>query len=324
MQLTIERAHNIDEYLEAWRHQIRDYEWARESIPFHYAVEEERQEIQEDFEKEHHWFLVAYDKTGRPVGVLGMRLNGETCVLRNWEPATQSNQAACIAHQLLDTGFETTRKEGAVIAFARLKYTLPLRSKAANLKERLLDFGFSEKRRGITSICDLNHTRSLEGKMLFRDRDAFTLDELTDMTVKSFAYEEEDRSIHGEYQSVSDREANRRIMELIEKGVFGNSPPELWQIALVDDRPAGLVIGFIPESEYRPPHGVVGQLCVLPGFRRRGVATALLRRIHQEFQSKGCEYAFVGTPRSNRRALNLYEREEYRRRFGQDEFEMRL
>lgn len=324
MQLTIECARSIDEYLGAWRYQIRDYEWALESIPFHYAVEEESQEIQEDFEKEHHWFLVAYDETSRPVGVLGMRLNGETCVLRNWEPATQSNQGECIAYHLLDTGLEMTRSEGAVMAFARLKYTLPLRSKAASLKKRLLDFGFSEKRRGITLICELNHTRSLEGKMLFGDRDAFTLDQLADMTVKSFAYEEEDRNIHGEYQSVSDREANRRIMELIEKGVFGYSPPELWQIALVDDRPAGLVIGFIPESESRPPHGVVGQLCVLPGFRRRGVATALLSRIHKEFQSRGCEYAFVGTPRSNRRALDLYEKEGYGRRFGQDEFEMRL
>ncbi|TFG06106.1 GNAT family N-acetyltransferase [Candidatus Thorarchaeota archaeon] len=189
---------------------------------------------------------------------------------------------------------------------------------------RLQVSGFVEKRRGITLISELKPTERPKKRIEFLDRTAFSLDELADMTIMSFGYSEEDREIHGDYQSVSDRDANRRILELIKKEVFGQSPPALWQIALIDQRPAGLVVGFIPEAEYRPPHGVVGQLSVLPGFRRRGVGMALLGRIHDEFRFRDCRYGFVGTPRSNHKALKLYEKAGYVRTFGQDEFEIQI
>ncbi|QFZ16538.1 GNAT family N-acetyltransferase [Saccharothrix syringae] len=77
-------------------------------------------------------------------------------------------------------------------------------------------------------------------------------------------------------------------------------------IAYVDDRPAGFVSGV---ETIHPDKGVemlIYELGVDDRFRRRGVATALLRDLLELARSRGCTGAWTGTEKDNAAALAAY------------------
>jgi mycothiol synthase len=83
--------------------------------------------------------------------------------------------------------------------------------------------------------------------------------------------------------------------------------PSLWFMAEHGDDVAGIVIARAAESE--PGLGWVRVLGVLPEYRQRGVAQALLRHTFAEFESRGFDAGGLGVDAQNPTgAVRVYER----------------
>ncbi|HMI99425.1 MAG TPA: GNAT family N-acetyltransferase [Gaiellaceae bacterium] len=83
--------------------------------------------------------------------------------------------------------------------------------------------------------------------------------------------------------------------------------PSLWFLAEAGDELAGIAI--TRESENEPGLGWVCILGVLPRFRQRGLATALLRQTFSECASRGLERVGLGVDAENPAgAVRVYER----------------
>jgi len=70
-----------------------------------------------------------------------------------------------------------------------------------------------------------------------------------------------------------------------------------------EDRLCGVCLGTRVDNEV----GHITQLCVLPEYRRRGLAQALLRRSLSGFASRGCRCVSLTVTESNSGAVRLYE-----------------
>ncbi|HUS77461.1 MAG TPA: GNAT family N-acetyltransferase, partial [Patescibacteria group bacterium] len=53
--------------------------------------------------------------------------------------------------------------------------------------------------------------------------------------------------------------------------------------------------------------GLIGQLGVLPKYRKRGIGLSLVMDSLNAMKLRDCEYVYVGTPQSNHNAIRLYE-----------------
>jgi len=85
-------------------------------------------------------------------------------------------------------------------------------------------------------------------------------------------------------------------------------PQLLWVAEDFDGRIVGYVLAKLEEDETKPPlHGHITSLAVLRTHRKRGIATALMRRsqveIHQVF---GAKFVSLHVRKSNRAAFHLY------------------
>ena len=78
----------------------------------------------------------------------------------------------------------------------------------------------------------------------------------------------------------------------------------MWFLGLVDEEPVGFLIGRAMDGL-----GWVGDLGVKEAHRRRGVATALLRRSFSDFKRRGFSKVGLGVDASNEtRAVRVYEK----------------
>ena len=85
--------------------------------------------------------------------------------------------------------------------------------------------------------------------------------------------------------------------------------------------PRGSIIGVIQkDSKYRPARGIIAQLGVFPEFRRRGIGMVLIDELFRVFKQHGCAYSFVGTPKANDPALELYCKMDHSPIFEQMDF----
>jgi ribosomal protein S18 acetylase RimI-like enzyme len=79
-------------------------------------------------------------------------------------------------------------------------------------------------------------------------------------------------------------------------------------LAEVDGAPAGFLIA----SRSRPDIGHVDDVYVLPQYRRRGVATALVHHLAAAFRERGVEHVALDVDQGNVAAQRLYERLGFR------------
>lgn len=84
----------------------------------------------------------------------------------------------------------------------------------------------------------------------------------------------------------------------------------LWQLAWDGDRVVGMVLPYIDAGENEAFHrrrGYPENICVLPAYRHRGIARALIARSLRELKARGMTEAALGVDRENADgALNLY------------------
>jgi GNAT superfamily N-acetyltransferase len=101
---------------------------------------------------------------------------------------------------------------------------------------------------------------------------------------------------------------------------FGSSGADRLFVAEVEDEVVGLAgIHVSPSLEYDGDAAKVSALVVDERHRRRGIATALLRRVEHEARARGCVLIFLTTAERRKDAHEFYRRlgwEETGRRFG--------
>jgi peptide alpha-N-acetyltransferase len=83
------------------------------------------------------------------------------------------------------------------------------------------------------------------------------------------------------------------------------------QLLWVAEDDFGQVVGYVlakmEEDESQPKHGHITSLSVLRTHRKRGIATALMRRSQLEMEEVfGAEYVSLHVRKSNRAAFHLY------------------
>lgn len=275
--------------------------------------DEEIGEIKRDFDREGNHFLVAHRRNRDAAGVLGFRLQGEVGVIRGWEPGVppQENDLA-IGTSLLDECFRILMDQGVERVGCTLRF--PIASPAVAEWHITLFNQCGLKQwgpMGVQLILNLNDSQAYETHpegVQVVNRSEYSVEEMVDLIHRAFTSKQEDRDTHAFDAGVTEPDAIRQLHERIMDGYYGLSPVEAWKVAVVDGEPVGFVGSFIPENPYRPQHGVLGPVGVLPEYRRQGVSTLLISEVHSVLQEHGCIYSYVGTPETNHGALEMYQR----------------
>jgi GNAT superfamily N-acetyltransferase len=313
VNIRIEDARSLNSYIQAWSECMSHIHWFPEQKLMDWSREEEIEEIQCDFGERDNRFLIANDKDGATIGVLGFLHSGDIGVLRGWEPGVQPDRNDIdVGAALLHECFNILQEKGAERVGCTLKFPSD-NPNAASWHIRLFNkCGIGEWRsKGIQLLLDLRIESSsphLDRDVRIVDRSEFSIEELAELVQGAFTSTEEDRAIHRFDAGVTEPREIRQLLERILDGQYGISPAEAWKFALMEGEPVAFVGSFIPDSKYRPPHGVLGPVGVLPGVRRKGVATALIHEVHQVLRELGCVYSYVGTPETNHGALKMYKK----------------
>jgi mycothiol synthase len=79
--------------------------------------------------------------------------------------------------------------------------------------------------------------------------------------------------------------------------------PKLWFLAISGDEIVGICLGIKYEKE-----GWIRQFGVVPDWRGKGIATALLQHAFQVFRKRGYPRAGLGMEADNERAMRFYDR----------------
>jgi GNAT superfamily N-acetyltransferase len=302
--MIIAEAGQWSEYLPAWETCKQGVYWFDEARFFDYTREEESRSLEEQFGEEDNIFLVALDP--QPIGVLGIRVNGEQGTIRRYEPAVKEGHID-VGEALIAEGIWRAALRGVrtLRTTLRFPHDAPSPWQAALFR----DHGFVDGReRGVQLIADLDSTRPEPMDVETTACDEFPLEEVAGFVLRAFTGTPEDRAIHERDHSVTRFEPALRTLRAIWDGRHGRTPPGFRKVALVDGEPAGFIISFMPEPGSRGPYGTIGGLGVFPEYRRRGIATALIGDTLRLFKMHGCRYAYVGTPERNIKAIRLYEK----------------
>jgi len=329
MAIRVEKSESKDEYISAWIKGIQHLHWFKERRPFDYNRDEMIEELSKDFGKPDVVFLVAtLAGSKKKVGVLGIKLQERVGVLRRWEPAVSLKERSSeVGEALIKKGLQWLRQKGAKKAVCLLRYPYDLPEAAEWHISLYKKCGFKQRGPvGLQLLADLSRTetpiRSLSLKITTSE--SYTLEDFADFTLKAYASTPEDKATHAWDPFVSVREKILKGLISIKQEKHGLSPPECWKIGLVEGEPAGFAVSFIPKDKYRPSYGVIGLIGVFPEFRRRGIAYALIAEMHKCFRKHGCRYAYVGTPKTNKKAINLYKKAGYKTVFELINFEKQL
>jgi len=329
--MMIEEAKSKEVYIKAWIEGMRHLHWFNEPKLFDYNTNEMMEELQRNFGKPGSVFLKAVTgRSKKTIGVLGISLKGEVGVLRRWEPAVPlRNRESGAGEALIEKGLEWLRHEGAEKAVCMLKY--PYNSSETgdwyiSLYERC---GFNQMGPiNVQMLADLARRQTepppIPSNLVISTGKEYTLEDFAEFTLKAYASALEDKAIHGWDPFVSNREDVLKGLRSIKQGKYGFSPVECWMVAFVDAEPVGFVVSFIPNDNFRPTYGVVGLIGVFPEFRGQGTAYTLIAEAHKCFRKHGCRYAYVGTPKTNERAISLYEKAGYKPIFEIANFERKL
>uniref|UniRef100_A0A7S1GMW4 N-acetyltransferase domain-containing protein n=1 Tax=Cyclophora tenuis TaxID=216820 RepID=A0A7S1GMW4_CYCTE len=85
-------------------------------------------------------------------------------------------------------------------------------------------------------------------------------------------------------------------------------PQLLWVAEDFDQSIVGYVMAKMEEDDKQPRHGHITSLAVLRTHRKRGIATALMRRSQMEMEKVfGAEYVSLHVRKSNKAAFHLYK-----------------
>lgn len=310
--IEIEFSGDLDEYLHIWKKGIEDLYWTREKRIIDFDLGEEQSEIAVDFEKDGRSFLIAHDSDlRRPCGVIGIKYGEGNAVIRRWEPAVVPEyRKTGVSELLLDKALDYLRKANVTHVEHRMKHPIENPHLVQLLISLYQSRGF--QKRGPDNVGLLIHLKSapldnkLDPQFPLQPGHKYTDEEWADFVLKAFTSTPQDRELHGLDPSVSERDVILSMKRRLKTGSPRPSPPELWNVATIDENPVGFVGGFILERKNRPAVGVLGPIGAFPEFRRMGIARQLVVNQLATFKELGCEYSYVGTGQDNSNAIALY------------------
>jgi len=333
MDLLIREAESVEEYLESWKKAMRDTPWFNESRLFDYHPDQMMEEIRLEFQKPSNIHLIAKsERREETVGVLGLRVEGKVGTLGRWEPAVPVKfRDSQVGEALLEEAFSQLHERHVSTVKCMLKFPFNQPQMTCWHASLYRKSDFIEKSpSSIMLLTDLSRVKVSErlhiiANLRIIEGKRFSLKEFADFTQKAYLTTPEDRTVHINDPFISNPETRLKTLQTIRDGKMGHSPPKCWLIAKFKDNIAGFTIGFIPKkSEHRPAHGVIGELGVFPEHRRKGIATALIVEIFRSFQKFECKYALVGTLKTNKPAIALYEKMGFHQTFELVDFEKTL
>jgi len=331
MSFSVTEAGSLREYLQAWKKAMKTVPRFRERRLFDYRPEELMEDIMQAFQKPNNFFLIAKQQgKQKAVGVLGVTVTNSLGMLGRWEPVvTSKHKRSEIAEMLLTEAFSRLQQRGVPEAKCMLKFPIS-QPQAARWHNKLYKkCGFAEKSpSSIMLLADLSKVArkpSEAANLQITDGNDFSSKEFADFTQRAYMSTPEDRAVHMNDPFISDPKTCLSTLQAIREGKMGFSPPEFWLVAKLNNNIAGFIISFMPKrSEYRPTHGVIGELGVFPEHRRRGVAAALISETFKSFHRLGCKYSLVGTLKTNKSAIALYRKAGFYPVFELVDFEKTL
>lgn len=329
MEIVVERVDSAKDYLQYWTKAMADVHWFKEQRLFDYDRKDMMEEITKDFDKPQSLHLVAKHKDEEILGVLGVKVSKNIGILGRWDPAVPLKYRSSGAGEaLIEVALSWLRQKEASKATCMLKYPYNMPQMCRWHATLYKKCGFKQKSHGIVALLadlqKLSVTLPWVKDVHFVNGDKFSLKDFVGFTLKAYMSTPQDKAIHQCDPYISNRKQNLSILRSIKNGKMGLSPPELWKVAMFKGEPAGFVISFMPETKYRPPHGIIGELGVFPEFRIKGIASSLMIEIHKCFKKYGCRYSYVGTPKNNEAAIRLYQKMEYKAVFELIDFEQTL
>jgi ribosomal protein S18 acetylase RimI-like enzyme len=327
MKFTIKIADSLSEYLQHWTKAMADMHWFNASNPFGYVREEMTEEIAKEFNQPENIHLLAKSEAfGEVLGVLKVMIQGSVGTLGRWEPAVSiKHRESGVGEALIEKAFTLLRKRYCSKARCILKFPYN-QPKTAHWHIGIYQkCGFvMERPSGILLLADLSKVAvkpTTIANLHIIEGSNFSLEKFADFTQRAYMSTPQDIAVHQSDPYISNRENLLKTLRAIRAGKMGSSPSECWQVARLKENIAGFIIAFIlTKSKYRPLLGVIGELGVFSGFRRKGIAMFLISNIFEVFRKHGCGHSLVGTPKTNQPALKLYNKMGYTPAFEQIDF----
>lgn len=293
---------------------MKRFYWYKENPVFDWNKDEELQEMKSDFGKSGNIFLEAH-QNGKIVGLFGLRYRGKEASFRRWEPVSlKPSKGIEIEKSLLNRALVLLSEKGVQRVKVIVKYPVDNQQAASHLLTLYQNAGFEQYQPdGVDLVADLSKIVAYTASHANITIDAHqgTIPEnIGEYCVRAYASTPEDREIHGFDNTVSDYDTAVEVFRSILSGSMGPSPSEFWKVALVDDKPAGFIGGFIKESNHLV--GVLGPIGVFPEYRRMGIGLYLLSELFKSMRDHGCEFTAVGTPAANKNAIAMYQKSGYK------------
>ena len=319
--MNIIRVSDWNEYFQAWSECMKDIYWYSKQHCFDYNRNEEIEDIREEFHKPDNVFLIASEEAS--IGVIGLKIRGKRGTIRRWEPAVpEKYRGLHVAESLIVKALEIAKIRGVESIHTNIKY--PYGSQEPWLCNEYRKQEFTEQKKMVNFIKKIDYESSTIPSLDMNSSHNYSVDEVTEFTLRAFASTLEDIEIHGKDLSVSDPVIAKETITIQRAGKMGKSLPELGQVALIDGEPAGFIRCFIREEKYRPDYGLIGILGVFPEYRRKGIGTALVNYAITKFKEYGLQYAYVGTKENNHQAMKAYTKAGFQPLFRQITFEKRI
>jgi ribosomal protein S18 acetylase RimI-like enzyme len=303
-------------YRSAWRACAESLPWVKEKKFIHYNLEEELEELKEEFQNTSNRYLVAYINKQEIIGCLSIRIRNNQAMLRRWEPLVQENYSFKeIGKRLLDEGLRILKDMFVQTVHVMLKYEFNETNEVMGLLDLFLISGFVDSRppaiqfiKDVTTIDKVNKVTEKIKDIVIKTRESFEIADFCNLSMKAFASTEEDKEIHGWDKITTDYETCMRFNQRIFDGKQGYSPAEFWLVATINDQPAGFIIGTGPKRADDQQIGVIGILGILPQYRGKGVAFRLVSELEKKFIKTNYSFSFVGTSETNIGAIKFYEK----------------
>ena len=318
MKMIVEKVDSVKEYLEYWTRAMADVHWFEKRGLFDYNRDEMVEEIPGEFGQSGSIHLVAKSpSTDEVLGVLGVKVRRDVGTFGRWEPAVPlKHRNGAAGETLIKEAFSWLHEKRVSKATCMLRFPHSRPETARWHMALYRECGFV--RRGLVGVMLLADLRKalmtaekVEDLRIVAGYD-FSVEEYADFSRRAYLSTPEDKAIHGLDPLLSSPEENMRVLRAVKNGEYGFSPPECWKVAMLRDEVTGFIAAFMPESKYRPPHGVIAELGIFPEFRRRGVGSALIAEMHECFKNHERQYSYVGTPKNNEAAIRLYRKAGYR------------
>ena len=310
MKYHISHADSWVEFKETWLEYMRPQEWYYDPSPVDYNGISEEEELRNDFENDNHVYLIAKDDSGKGVGVLEFVCYPKYARNGIMMPGVPDQYKTFnIGDALLRFQEYYLQNRGINTVVSSVKY------RSRNDVNWLFDtlnrtrFKMSEPEgfQMYTKLTSLDLVDE-EPRYEIKTREEYSDNDFVSFAIRSYASTPEDIEVHGWDQSVTNPEHILMIHNQVKEGSFGRSPTKWWKVITENEAPLGYILGFEIDSTNNPRVGTIGNLGVFPEYRRRGIAISLIHSLFKEFIQDGIEYARVGTPTINTRAIGAYRK----------------